>query len=105
MECAKIQAMVEPFIADELGRADKEAFVTHVCKCESCREELEVYHVIHSVISQFDNNNEEENIDYNATLERKLNRSIEYMRRRRIFYGICLAAGIISAIVLIYIFS
>lgn len=101
MDCSKVQSMIEPFLKNELSNADKDSFISHVRTCRNCHDELEVYHVIYSVIEQFDNNTEDENIDYIATLEKKLTRSEDGVKRRRLFRQIAITAGIVVIMVAI----
>lgn len=104
MDCTKVQSMIEPFLNDELGDADKNFFINHVRSCKACRDELEVYHVIYSVVEQLDNNTEDENIDYMKTLEDKLNKSQTKVKRRRLYRQIATSialAAILLAVCLL----
>jgi len=75
IRCSKIQGEIEAFLADKLNGVERQEFVDHVRGCKLCRDELEVYHVIHSVVNQLDNNTTEEDQDYIKSLEKKLNDS------------------------------
>lgn len=93
--------MIEPFLKNELSDADKDSFISHVRSCKACKDELEVYHVIYSVVEQLDNNTEDENIDYIATLENKLTRQESGVRRRKLFRQIAITAAIVAVLVVI----
>ena len=101
MDCSKVQSMIEPFLKDQLSNADKDGFISHVRTCRSCHEELEVYHVIYSVIDQFDTDSEDENIDYMATLEQKLTRSEDGAKRRRAFRQVAVTLALVAVLVAI----
>ena len=104
MDCSKVQSMIEPFINNELGDSDKDGFISHVRTCKACRDELEVYHVIYSVIEQLDNNTEDENIDYMATLEQKLTRSQSGVKRHRILRQLAVTVLLVAVMVVICLF-
>lgn len=101
MDCSKVQSMIEPFLNEELGDADKVGFINHVRSCKVCHDELEVYHVIYSVVDQLDNNAEDENIDYMATLERRLTLSEGSVKRRRMFRQIAVSIALVIVILVI----
>ncbi len=98
MDCSKVQSMIEPFLNDELGDAEKENFISHVRGCSECHSELEVYHVIYSVVDQLDHNAEDKNIDYMATLDRKLTRSQSGLKRRRLYRQIAMTVAYIAVV-------
>lgn len=101
MDCTKVQSMIEPFLRNQLGDADKDFFINHVRNCKACRDELEVYHVIYSVVDQLDNNTEDKNIDYLKTLEDKLNRSENKVKRRRLYRQIATSIAIVGILIAI----
>lgn len=72
-ECSRVQGMIENFLTGRLYGVDRQYFVSHVRSCKACRDELEVYHVIYSVVEQLDNDKIDEDSDYIGTLEKKLN--------------------------------
>ena len=74
-ECTKYQSMVEPFLEGKLSGSERQSFVEHIKHCKVCHEELEIYHVIYSVMDELDNESEQETTNYMATLERKLGNS------------------------------
>ncbi|MBO4922189.1 MAG: hypothetical protein J5372_09775 [Lachnospiraceae bacterium] len=71
-ECVKYQSMVESFLAGKLSGYDRQDFIEHVKNCKTCHEELEIYHVIFSVIEELDNDSGKETSNYMASLEKKL---------------------------------
>lgn len=103
MDCSEIQAMIEPFLNNELNDADKDRFITHVRGCKACHEELEVYHVIYSVVKQLDDKSDEEILDYRGNLEQKLTRTQGGVRRRRAARNI-IAMIILSAVLIAFCF-
>ena len=71
-DCVKYQSMVESFLAGKLSGYDRQDFIEHVKNCKTCHEELEIYHVIFSVIEELDNDSGRETSNYMASLEKKL---------------------------------
>ena len=67
--------MVEPFLDGRLSGSERQNFVNHVKHCKVCHEELEIYHVIYSVMEELDDESGEETTNYMASLERKLGTS------------------------------
>ncbi|MCR4624592.1 MAG: hypothetical protein K5795_01320 [Lachnospiraceae bacterium] len=71
-ECLKYQSMVESFLEGKLSGYDRQSFVDHVKDCKTCHEELEIYHVIFSVINELNDESGRETSNYMETLEKKL---------------------------------
>ena len=71
-ECAMYQSMVEPFLEGKLQSSARQGFVEHVRHCKVCHEELEIYHVIYSVLDELEKDSGKETTNYMATLEKKL---------------------------------
>ncbi len=46
MDCRHTQAMIMPYIRNELSNSDLEAFLEHIDGCALCKEELEIYYII-----------------------------------------------------------
>lgn len=82
MDCSKCQSMIEDFLHGNLPISERDEFVKHVRTCSVCMEELEVYHIVNSVVSQLDGDTDE-NIDYRAELGRMMTRSEGSYRFRR----------------------
>lgn len=101
MDCTKVQSMIEPFLKNELSDSDKDFFISHVRNCKACMDELEVYHVIYSVVDQLDNGTEDENIDYKATLEHKLTRQQTKVKRRKLYRQIAVTLALVVILVAI----
>lgn len=57
MKCVEAQGLITEYINDELSGEELEQFLEHVCECEDCREELEIYYVIMKGMKQIDNDN------------------------------------------------
>lgn len=77
--------MIEPFLGNELSSAAREEFMAHVRGCKTCRDELEVYYVVYSVVSQLDNDTDDGLTDYRAELKKMLERSEGNARAHRVF--------------------
>ena len=71
-ECTKYQSMVERFLEGDLKGFERQSFVNHVKKCKLCHEELEIYHVIYSVVDELNDETVEETANYMGTLDKKL---------------------------------
>ena len=71
-ECAMYQSMVEPFLEGKLTGTSRQGFVEHMRHCKICHEELEIYHVIYSVLDELEKDSGKETTNYMATLEKKL---------------------------------
>ena len=76
-ECAMYQSMVEAFLSGKLSGSSRQGFIEHVKSCKACHEELEIYHVIYSVIDELNNDSGEETTNYMATLEKRLGSGAE----------------------------
>lgn len=100
IKCRKIQGMIEAFLDDRLHGAERQEFVTHVRGCKACRDELEVYHVIYSVVEQLDNDRIDEDSDYIGSLERKLGRS-DIIKRKWLKQNMMIAIGSLTGVGLI----
>ena len=83
MDCTKCQSLIESFLKQSLSSTESDEFITHVKGCSECYGELEVYHMVNSVVSQLDSGNEEDDVDYKASLARMLTRAGTQNRRRR----------------------
>lgn len=84
-DCSRIQSMVEPFLNEELNSADRDEFITHVRNCKACRDELEVFHVVYSVISQLDNDTADPVTDYSASLQKLLEKQEVDVKVHKLF--------------------
>ena len=71
-ECLKYQSMVESFLEGKLSGYERQGFIEHVKECKTCHEELEIYHVIFSVIEELNDDSGKETSNYMESLERKL---------------------------------
>lgn len=86
MNCTEAQAKIEDFLQGKLPNDQKAGFIKHVNSCKACRDELEVYHVVYSVLSQLDDDKPSTgNIDYEAELDKKLRLSEERIKKSRVF--------------------
>lgn len=54
MICKEAEALVMPYIRQELPDDKLEEFLEHMEHCENCREELEIYYTVDVGIKQLD---------------------------------------------------
>lgn len=101
MDCTKCQLMIEGFLKQSLAPAESDEFISHVKSCPECYGELEVYHMVNTVVSQLDSGDEEEDIDYKASLARMLVRAGTQKRRRR-FVKYVLITIVVTLIIAIW---
>ncbi len=71
-KCRAIQGEVELFLSDRLHGVERQDFIAHVANCKDCRDELEFYHVIYSVVDQLDNDTGSEDFNYISSLDKKV---------------------------------
>lgn len=79
MTCTEAERMVMPYIRKELSVEELEVFLEHIQNCESCREELEIYYIVHLGIQQLDNDTGTYNIK--GAMERSLDLCRQKIRR------------------------
>ncbi len=101
MDCTKCQSLIEGFLKQSLSSSENEEFIRHVKGCSECYGELEVYHMVHTVVSQLDSGDGEEDIDYKGSLERMLNRAGTHKRRIRVARYIFVTA-VMTMLTIIY---
>jgi hypothetical protein len=92
-ECTRYQSLVEPFLEGKLTGFERQSFVEHMKKCKICHEELEIYHVIYSVVDELNDDSGEETNNYMATLEKRLG---TVSRKDAIFTNVKAAYGFIA---------
>ncbi|MCR5322412.1 MAG: zf-HC2 domain-containing protein [Lachnospiraceae bacterium] len=98
MDCNTALGYIEPFLHDELTDEEKEGFIYHVKQCKDCRNELEFYFITHAVFDELNKDEDSEDLDYIAALDKKLEISQKGLNRRRRLRQI--AAAIIVLILL-----
>ena len=98
MDCNTALGYIEPFLHDELTDEEKEGFIYHVKQCKDCRNELEFYFITHAVFDELNKDEDSEDLDYIAALNKKLEISQKGLNRRRRLRQI--AAAIIVLILL-----
>ncbi len=76
MECKECRNKVMPFIKDELPMEQVDRFLSHIRKCKSCREELEVYFIIETGL---DKGHLQEDMDFKQRLDEKIRESYAKM--------------------------
>ena len=101
MDCTKCQWLIESFLKQSLTPVENEEFIRHVKGCSDCYGELEVYHMVNTVVTQLDSGSEEEDIDYKETLARMLSRADTQKRRRR-FARYVFITVVVTLLIIIY---
>lgn len=105
MTCMEAQALITPFINDQLDIATLEQFIDHVEKCADCKEELEVYYALLTAMKQLDED-EEVSADFAKELENKLKESQEkilraklvHIRKRILFVILVIFIGLFTSV-------
>lgn len=54
MDCAKFNKNIDNFIQNKIEVEELEEYIEHYHSCHNCREELEIYFLVHKI---FDNKN------------------------------------------------
>ena len=54
MNCKEAEALVMPYIRNQLTDEELEGFLEHIDECANCREELEIYYTVDVGIRQLD---------------------------------------------------
>lgn len=62
MTCKEAQALVIPYINQELTIDELEPFMEHIKTCKECREELEIYYIAMVGVRQLDTEGDISNI-------------------------------------------
>ena len=98
---AREDGLIESFLKQSLTPVENEEFIRHVKGCSDCYGELEVYHMVNTVVTQLDSGSEEEDIDYKETLARMLSRADTQKRRRR-FARYVFITVVVTLLIIIY---
>lgn len=105
MTCMEAQALITPFINDELDRVTLEKFIDHVESCEECKEELEVYYALLTAMKQLDED-EEVSADFEKELANKINEAqdkilrakLVHIRKRIVFFLMVVLIGLFTSV-------
>ena len=54
MTCREAEALVMPYLRNQLTDEELEGFLEHIEECANCREELEIYYTVEIGIRQLD---------------------------------------------------
>ena len=73
MECHTAEGMIVPFIHHSLPDDELEAFLTHIDRCPSCKEELEINYIVQRALTQL-SEDEEISPDFQNEMEKELRR-------------------------------
>ena len=71
MDCRTVQHNSMPYIKGTMDESELEAFLEHIEKCETCREELEVYYTVYYAIQRLDQD-DSDSYDIKEMLKRDL---------------------------------
>ena len=82
MTCIEAQAMITPFIQDNLNMEQMEEFLQHVNHCSACMEELEIYYAVLAAVRQLDADKDLPD-NYLEDLKKKLVKSAEQIRHAK----------------------
>ncbi len=90
MTCQEAERLVTPYIRDELSGDELEAFLTHLERCRSCQEELEIYFMVDVGLKQLDSG--AGTFDIMGALQHRIAESYARVRRmwavRRLLYAV-----------------
>ena len=68
MECRKFQELIHDFIFDKIEYSDDlENFIEHARTCQNCKEELELYYMLHRGLGDIDAPYDDDEIMDNET--------------------------------------
>ena len=105
MKCSDVEKMVQSYIHETLSPKELEAFISHVKKCPSCYEELEIHFIIQQAV-RYLNEDRHDNFDMKALLAEDLRKKERQVRRRKalkmtvIYLGIVLLLAILALVVI-----
>lgn len=83
MTCKEAQALVIPYINQQLSMDEVEAFIEHVRGCKVCQEELEIYYIAMVGVRQLDT--EGDISDIKEELKKTITASLFKVKVRRNF--------------------
>lgn len=83
MNCFEIQCLITPFIKEELEHDEMKAFLEHIKKCESCKEDVEVYFTLFTGMKQLESNEMISN-QFHVDLEEFIHKQEEVIREEKV---------------------
>ncbi len=105
MNCKEVQSKILLFFEDELEIEQLELFLEHIERCETCREELEVYYTFHIAMQMLEDNPAHMGAEGQIDLYKELYRAREKckrFRRRRIEKNILFVFLVVVTCILIF---
>lgn len=101
MDCLAAQTNITSYVEGKLKEEELKEFLLHMEKCDSCREELEIYYTLMEATRQLDEGIITTN-NFTKELEDKIKRELEEVRNRenQEIMGTLL---LVSAILLVFI--
>jgi hypothetical protein len=79
MDCIRAQQLIKGYLEGQLSDRDLEAFLDHVAGCRKCYDELEIYFSVYHLI---DDRKDDGNYNFIEKLNRRLEKSREYLKKR-----------------------
>lgn len=98
MSCQNVQKMIPDFIADRLSINELEDFMTHLEKCNECREELTIQFLIQEGLIRTD---EGENFDLQLELDDTLHKATKKIQTHNLFRQSIMIVEIIGIVALL----
>ncbi len=78
MKCSEAQSLITPYLNEQLSDEKLHAFLEHMRGCASCREDLELYMAVYSVLDDEDS----ETYNFAAAMDEKLAVSRQDLEKR-----------------------
>lgn len=101
MDCLAAQTNITSYVEGELKEEELKEFLLHMEKCDSCREELEIYYTLMEATRQLDEGIITTN-NFTEELDDKIKRELDEIRNRE-NQAIMGKLLLISAILLIFL--
>lgn len=83
MNCKETQDKIQFFLQEALELEQLNLFLEHIERCETCREELEVYYTLYTGMQILEEETHNEKNGYEINLQKELERVKEKFRRAR----------------------
>ena len=99
MDCRQAEKLVVPYIKDELNMDELDDFLEHVEYCDNCMEELEIHYMVDVGLKKLDE--DDATYDIVGDLMRKMDSSVNEIRRFTMFQITRYAVSTLSAMFLI----
>ena len=87
MDCKTANRMIQPYINNELELEQAEGLLQHICSCEECKEELEVFFLVQKGIEQLEDP-DSKNYDIKGQFDENIRKTQQIIRYQHIWDGI-----------------